>query len=117
MWKTTSWIRSVPLVGARWTAKVGKVKFAGRAPVVNVNGAEVVPSSRTCLNWYVVPGSIPATRKLVLSPGTMASGAVELQDWAEPSGWNSTCIDRPPEGGALYRATRGLDVGLTTAPA
>ena len=65
---------------------------------------------------YVVSGSMPATRKLVLSPGTMGSGAVELQDWLEPSGLNSTCIELPGEGGALYRATRGLDVGLTTAP-
>ena len=65
---------------------------------------------------YVVSGSMPATRKLVLSPGTMGCGAVVLQDWLEPSGLNSTYIELPEEGGALYRATRGLDVGLTTAP-
>ena len=64
---------------------------------------------------YVVLGSMPATRKLVLSPGTMGSGAVNCQDWLEPSGLNWTYIELPEEGGALYRATRGLDVGLTTA--
>jgi hypothetical protein len=45
----------------------------------------------------------------------MGSAAVELQGWMEPRGLNSTCIELPEEGGALYRATRGLDVGLTTA--
>jgi hypothetical protein len=95
---------------------VGKVKFVGRAPVLNVNGAEVVPSSRTCLTRYVVSGSILATRKLVLSPGTMGSGAVLRQDGLGPTGLNWTYIELPEEGGALYRATRGLDVGLTTAP-
>jgi hypothetical protein len=96
--------------------KVGKVKFVGRGPVLNIKGAEVVPSSRTCLMRYVVSGSIPATRRLVLGPGTMGCWAVELQDWLESSGLNSTCIELPEEGDALYRATRGLDVGLTTAP-
>ena len=61
-------------------------------------------------------GSMPATRKLVLFPGTMGSGAVERQGWLEPSGLNWTYIESPEEGGALYRATRGLDVGLITAP-
>ena len=65
---------------------------------------------------YVVLGSMPATMKLVLSPGTMGSGAVVVQDGVEPSGLNSTYIELPAEGGALYRATRGLDVGLITAP-
>jgi hypothetical protein len=62
-----------------------------------------------------VSGNIPATRKLVLSPGTTGKWAVDLQGWPEPSGWNSTYIELPEDGGALYRATRGLDVGLTTA--
>jgi hypothetical protein len=96
--------------------KVGNVTFVGRAPVVKVRGAEVVPSSRTCLMRYVVLGSRPATRKLVLSPGTMGSGAVLSQDGLGPGGLNSTVIVLPAEGGALYRATRGLDVGLITAP-
>ena len=62
---------------------------------------------------YVVSGSMPATMKLVLSPGTMGCVAV-LQDGEEPSA-NWTYIEVPGEGGALYRATRGLDIGLITA--
>ena len=50
---------------------------------------------------YVVLGRIPATKTLVLSPGTMGSSAVEVQDWSEPCGWNSTCIELPEEGGTL----------------
>ena len=64
---------------------------------------------------YVVLGSMPATMKLVLSPGTIGSGAVFCQDGLGPSWANWTYIELPAEGGALYRATRGLDVGLTTA--
>src|SRR4051794_28197248 len=103
--KTVFWVRSVPGAGGCSTVKVGKVKFVGRDPVVNARGAETVPSFRTCLIRYVVLGSMPATRKLVLSPGTMGCSAVELHDWLEPSGLNSTCIELPVEGGALYRAT------------
>src|SRR3954464_74427 len=87
----------------------------GRDPAVNARGAETDPSFRTCLIRYVVLGSMPATRKLVLFPGTMGCSAVELHDWLEPSGLNSTCIELPAEGGALYSATRGLDMALTTA--
>jgi hypothetical protein len=114
-WKTTSRDGPVPPAGAFSNLNVGKVKFAGSGPVLNVSGAEVVPSFRTCLMRYGVSGRMPATRTLVLSPGTMGCSAVELQGWSEPSGRNSTCIEPPGEGGALYRATRGLDVGLTTA--
>ena len=67
-------------VGACGSVKVGKVKFVGRLPVVNARGAEAVPSFRTSLMRYVVLGSMPATMKLVLSPGTMGSGAVSCQD-------------------------------------
>jgi hypothetical protein len=45
----------------------------------------------------------------------MGSGEVELHDSLEPSGSNWTYIELPDEGGALYKATRGLDVGLITA--
>ena len=65
---------------------------------------------------YVVSGRIPATRTLVLSPGTMGSSAVELQGWSEPCGLELDVHRTAGGGGALYRATRGLDVGLTTAP-
>ena len=65
---------------------------------------------------YVVSGSRPATRKLVLSPGTTGSGAVARHDRFGSGRLNSTCIEPPEEGGALYTATRGLDVGLITAP-
>ena len=41
-----------------------------------------------------------------------ATGRSCCQAWSEPSGWNWTCIELPEEGGALYRATSGLDVGL-----
>src|SRR4051795_6064419 len=110
-----SWVRSVPGAGASGTVMAGKVKFVGRLPVVNSSAAEVVPSFRTCLMRYVVLGSMPATMKLVLSPGTMGCSAVLLQDGLEPSWANWTYIELPEEGGALYRATRGLDMGLTTA--
>jgi hypothetical protein len=80
---------------------VGKGKFVGRDPVVNAKGAETVPSFRTCLMRYVVLGSIPATRKLVLSPGTIGSGAVLFQDRVGPSWLYWTYIELPVEGGAL----------------
>ena len=35
---------------------------------------------------YVVLGSMPATMKLVLSPGTMGSGEVSCQDGVGPTG-------------------------------
>ena len=58
---------------------------------------------------------MPATMKLVLSPGTMGSGEVFCQDRVGPCWANWTYIEAPGEGGALYRATRGLAMGLTTA--
>jgi hypothetical protein len=64
---------------------------------------------------YVVLGNMPATMKFVLSPGTTGSGAVLVQEGLGPSGLNWTYIELPEEGGALYRATRGLDMGLITA--
>jgi hypothetical protein len=94
---------------------VGKVKFVGRLPVVNVRGLEVVPSLRTSLMRYGVLGSRPATKKLVLSAGTTGCGAVFRQDGLGPAGLNWTYIELATAGGALYKATRGLDVGLTTA--
>jgi hypothetical protein len=44
---------------------------------------------------------MPATRKLVLSPGTMGSGAVEVHVGFGPAGLYSTYIVLPGEGGAL----------------
>src|SRR6266849_6781909 len=86
------------------------------APVVKSKGAEVVPSLNTCRIWYVVLGSIPATKKFVLSPGTTASVLVSRQDGLSPAwlNWTNT-VPASKDGGTLYRATRGLDVGLMTA--
>src|SRR3954469_6805965 len=110
-----SWLRSVPAVGACCTVKVGNLRLAGMLPVVNARGVETVPLSRTCLISYVVFGSMPATMKLVLCPGTMGIETV-LRQVREGACWaNSTCIDAPVEGGALYRAIRGLDMGEITA--
>ena len=95
--------------------KVGKVKFVGRVPVVNDRGSEIVPSFRTYLMRYVVLGNMPATMKLVLSPGTMGSGAVLRQDGLGPCRAELDVHRTAGGGGALYRATRGLDVGLITA--
>src|SRR5580704_8341200 len=58
---------------------------------------------------------MPATMKLVLSPGTMGSGEVFCHDRFGPCLANWTYIEAPVEGGALYRATKGLAIGLTTA--
>jgi hypothetical protein len=80
---------------------VGKVKFVGKLPVVNARGAEVAPSFTTSLMMYVVFGSKPATRKLVLSPGTMGSGVVSCHDGFGPSWLNWTYIELPEPGGAL----------------
>jgi hypothetical protein len=94
---------------------LGKLRVVGRLPVVNVRAADVVPSPRTCLMRYVVLGSMPATRKFVLSPGTTGCETVLRQAGAATSGLYWTYIEVPAEGGALYKATRGLDVVLTTA--
>jgi hypothetical protein len=94
--------------------KVGKVKFVGRVPVVNVREVEVVPSLRTYLMRYVVLGSMPVTRKLVLSPGTIDPGEVLSHVGLDTSGLYWTYIELPEEGGALNRAMRGLEVELTT---
>ena len=59
-------------------------------------------------------GSIPATTTLVLFPGTTATGAVLCQSGVGPAGVNSTVIEVPDDGGALNRATSGLDIGLIT---
>ena len=77
---------------------VGKVKFFGMVPVVNASGAEVVPSFKTSLIRYVVLGSIPATRTLVLFPGTTGCGDVLCHDGSGPAGVNSTVIDVPDDG-------------------
>ena len=91
--------------------KVGKVKFAGRDPVVNVKGAETVPSFRTYLMRYVVLGSMPATRKLVLSPGTMGSGAVIFQDWSEPSRLELDVHRTAGGGGRAVEGDQGIGRG------
>ena len=104
----------MPGAGGCRTLKVGKVKPVGRLPVVKVRGAEATPLF-TLRMRYVVLGSMPATRTLVLFPGTMGCAEVLVHDGLASSGLNCTYIEVPEEGGALYRATRGFVVGLTTA--
>src|SRR5712692_6635757 len=58
---------------------------------------------------------MPATKKFVLFPGTTGSVLVFLQDGESPATLNWTNIEPAEEGGALYRATRGLSVGVMTA--
>jgi hypothetical protein len=81
---------------------------------VKVSEEEVVPLFRTYLMRYVVLGSRPATRKLVLSPGMIDCEDVLSQDGLGLFGAYWTYIELPLEGGALNRATKGLDVELTT---
>src|SRR5438034_1754490 len=84
-------------------------------PVVKSSGAEPVLSLSTSRISYVVLGSMPATKKLVLFPGTTGSVLVFLQDGEAPATLNWTNTEPAEEGGALYRATRGLSVGVMTA--
>src|SRR5258707_8529112 len=84
-------------------------------PVVKSSGAEPVPSLRTSRISYVVLGSMPATKKFVLFPGTTGSVLVFLQTEESPATRNWTNSDCAEEAGALYRATRGLSVGVMTA--
>src|SRR5262245_47774160 len=91
------------------------VKVAGTLPVVKSRGAEPVPSLKTCRIWYVVFGSIPATKKLVLVPGTTGRMSVFRHAGWSPATANWTKTVSADEGGTLYKATRGLRVGVTTA--
>jgi hypothetical protein len=60
-------------------------------------------------------GSIPATKKFVLFPGTTGSVLVFRQDGESPATLNWTNSVRADVGGALYKATSGLSVGVMTA--
>src|SRR5213078_3118326 len=91
------------------------VKVAGMLPVVKDKGAEPVPSLRTSRISYFVLGSMPATKKFVLLPGTTAIVLVFLQDGESPATLNWTNTEPAEVGGALYRATSGLSVGVITA--
>src|SRR6478609_5156506 len=108
-------LTSLPGAGGCCTVKVGNGNVAGSAPVVNSRGTEPVPSLRTSRISYVVLGSMPATKKFVLFPGTTGSVLVFLQDGESPATRNWTNTEPADEGGALYRATRGLSVGVMTA--
>src|SRR5437588_12509044 len=108
-------LTSLPGAGGCCTVKEGKVNVEDRAPVVKSRGAEPVPSLRTSRISYVVLGSMPATKKFVLFPGATGSVLVFLQDGESPATLNWTNSVRAEEGGALYRATRGLSVGVMTA--
>src|SRR5262249_13566425 len=82
--------------------------------VVKNRGAEPVPSLSTSRISYVVLGSMPATKRFVLFPGTTGSGSVFRQDGWSPATANWTKTVLAEEGGTLYKATRGLSVGVTT---
>src|SRR5947208_7641715 len=107
--------RSLPEAGPCCTVKVGKLNVVGRLPFVTSRGAEPVPSLRTSRISYVVLGSMPATKKFVLLPGTTAIVLVFLQDGESLATLNWTNTEPAEVGGALYRATRGLSVGVITA--
>src|SRR5262249_18112148 len=70
-----------------------------------------------CTSSYVVLGSIPPTTKFLLAPITHGSGFVRTHGPSSLAGLNATTIEPWLHGGALYRATRGLSVGVTTASA
>src|ERR1700680_1626056 len=106
---------SLPGPGGCCTVKAGNASVVGRLPVVNSKGAEPVPSLRTSRISYVVLGSMPATKKFVLFPGTTGSVLVFRQDGESPATLNWTNSVRAEDGGALYRATSGLSVGVITA--
>ena len=55
-------------------------------------------------------GSIPATMKLVLSPGTMGSGEVFCHDGVGPCSANWTYIDAPGREGAV-KGDKGVGHG------
>lgn len=87
-WKTMSWSWLLSGPGGWLTVKVGKVKVEGNAPVVNTTGSEPVPSLNTCRIWYVVFGSMPATKKLVLVPAVTARASVFRQAGSSPAAAN-----------------------------
>src|SRR3989442_3660841 len=105
---------SLPGPGGCCTVKAGNASVVGKEPVVNSKGAEPVPSLRTSRISYVVLGSMPATKKFVLFPGTTGTVLVFLQDGESPATLNWTNTESAEVGGALYRATRGLSVGVMT---
>src|SRR5262245_7553335 len=113
-WKIMSWSASLPGPGGWTTVKAGMAKVEGRLPVVKNRGAEPVPSLSTSRISYVVLGSMPATKRFVLFPGTTGSGSVFRQDGWSPATANWTKTVLAEEGGTLYKATRGLSVGVTT---
>src|SRR5207247_9989254 len=74
-----------------------------------------VPEPRTARISQGGLGSMPATKKFVLLPGTTGSVLVFLQDGESPATLNWTNTEPAEVGGALYRATSGLSVGVMTA--
>src|SRR4051812_38540869 len=91
------------------------VRFVGSPPVVKSWGDEPVPSLSTCRISYVVLGSMPATKKFVLFPGTTARASVFRQAGWSPATENWTKTVSAGVGATLYRATSGLGVGVTTS--
>jgi hypothetical protein len=58
---------------------------------------------------------MPAMKKFVLFPGVTARASVLRQDGWSPAGLNWTKVVAADDGGTLYKATSGLDVGVTAA--
>src|SRR5580765_2155408 len=108
-------LTSLPGAGGCCTVKVGNGNVVGSDPVVNSRGTEPVPSLRTSRISYVVLGSMPATKKFVLFPGTTGSVLVFRHAGWSPATLNWTNTEPAEVGGALYRATRGLSVAVMTA--
>src|SRR4051812_28951783 len=102
---------SLPGPGGWGTVKAGIVWFAGRLPVVKSTGAEPVPSLNTCRIWYVVFGSMPATKTLVLLFRSTARVSVFRHDGFGPATANWMKTVSADEGGMLYKATSGFEVG------
>src|SRR5262245_43058626 len=99
--KTMSWSRSLPGPGGCGTKNAGMVKLAGMLPVVKNRGSEPVPSLKTCRISYVVLGSMPAMKTLVLFPGTMARKSVFRHAGCSPATANCTNTVFAEEGGTL----------------
>jgi hypothetical protein len=97
---------------------VGNQRVDGRLPVVNVRGGEVsvpVAVARAERRRYGVSARMPATMKVRLWPGWHRCAAVDVQG-ASPTAAGRNCTRREParHAGALYRATSGFVVGVTT---
>jgi hypothetical protein len=105
--------------GLPGTVNVGNQRVYGGLPVVNVVGGVV--SVPVAVAWaerrrYGVAARMPATMKVRLRSGRHGCAAVDVQG-ASPTAAGRNCTRREParHAGALYKATSGFVVGVTTA--